>query len=88
MSREVAKAILKRAELNKLLNLDDLQSISIIQDEMIGSVQEQMMNLKKIIIFNPSNAVISSDILFEIFKAFDLEKNLMKFERTTMIIKR
>ncbi|HNV43776.1 MAG TPA: HAD-IB family phosphatase [Exilispira sp.] len=76
MSREVAKAILKRAELNKLLNLDDLQSISIIQDEMIGSVQEQMMNLKKIIIFNPSNAVISSDILFEIFKAFGLEKKL------------
>ncbi len=76
MSREVAKAILKRAEAKKILNFDDLRSINIIQDEMIDSVQEKIMNLKKILVFNFNDTIVSVDILFEILKTFDLDKKL------------
>jgi|YNPMSStandDraft_2_1061718.scaffolds.fasta_scaffold00014_36 glycosyltransferase involved in cell wall biosynthesis len=72
MSSEVAKAILKRAADKNLLDFDGLQSINVIQNEMISTIQSSIINLKKMIIFNLYNVVIERDILKEFF----IKKNL------------
>ncbi len=71
MSSEVAKAILKRAADRKLLDFDGLQSLNIIQNEMILAIQESMVNLKKIIVFNLNDVITDKDILKEFFIKID-----------------
>ncbi len=73
MSSEVAKAILKRAADRKLLDFDGLQSINVIQNEMLSTIQNSLLNLKKMIIFNLSIVVAEKDILREFF----VKKNLV-----------
>lgn len=72
MSKEVAKAILKRAADKRILDLDGLQSISVIQTAMTNAVESSIINLKKMIIFNLSNVILDKDIL----KDFFIQKNL------------
>ncbi|MFN3412225.1 MAG: HAD-IB family phosphatase [Exilispira sp.] len=67
MSAEVARAILKRAGERNLLDFDGLQSLNIIQNEMIEAIQTSMINLKKMIIFNLNDVIIDKDILKEFF---------------------
>ncbi len=73
MSSEVAKAILKRAAERNLLDFDGLQSLNIIQNEMIEVVQSSMLNLKKMIIYNLNDVIVEQDIL----KDFFTQKNLL-----------
>lgn len=78
MSAEVSKAILKRASEKKLLDYDGLQSFNIIQSEMISKVEESLINLKKMIIFNLNNVLTEVDILKEFFKRKNLENDYIE----------
>lgn len=78
MSSEVAKAILKRAADRKLLDFDGLQSINIIQNEMVSVVQSSLLNLKKMIIFNLSGVILEKDILKEFFSKKNLTDNYVE----------
>ena len=78
MSSEVAKAILKRAADRKLLDFDGLQSINVIQNEMLSTIQNSLLNLKKMIIFNLNNVIIEKDILKEFFSKKNLTDNYVE----------
>ncbi len=74
MSTEVSKAILKRANEKDRLDFDGLQSLNIIQNNMIEVIQSSFNNLKKMIIFH-LNSVLDEDL---ILKDFLNKKNLSK----------
>ncbi len=73
MSREVSKAILKRAEIKKILNLDALESIHIIQGEMEDSLQDSMKNLKKMIIFDMDNTILQGRFIYKAVQELNLQ---------------
>jgi glucosyl-3-phosphoglycerate synthase len=64
MSREVSKAILKRAEIKKLLSLDELQSLHIIQDEMENSIVESISKLEKMLILDMDNTILMDRFIY------------------------
>lgn len=73
MSSEVARAILKRASEKKLLDFDGLQSLNIIQNEMISAINDSFINLTKIIIFNLNDVITDKDILKEFFAKINIQ---------------
>jgi glucosyl-3-phosphoglycerate synthase len=58
MSREVSKAILKRAEIKKILSLDELETINVIQDEMEDSIADSIKHLHKMAIFDMDDTLL------------------------------
>ena len=58
MSREVSKAILKRAEIRKILSLDELGTINVIRDEMEDSINASMLHLSKMILFDMDDTIL------------------------------
>ena len=58
MSREVSKAILKRAEIKKILSLDELETINVIQDEMEDSIADSIKHLHKMAVFDMDDTLL------------------------------
>ncbi|MBN1938599.1 MAG: HAD-IB family phosphatase [Candidatus Aminicenantes bacterium] len=58
MSREVSKAILKRAEIQKILSLDELETINVIRDEMEDSITDSIKHLHKMAIFDMDDTLL------------------------------
>jgi len=58
MSREVSKAILKRAEIKKILSLDELETINVIQDEMEDSIADSIKQLHKMAVFDMDDTLL------------------------------
>ena len=58
MSREVSKAILKRAEIKKILSLDELETITVIRDEMEESIHDSITNLHKMVVFDMDETIL------------------------------
>lgn len=58
MSREVSKAILKRAEIKKILSLDELETINVIRDEMEDSINDSIKQLHKMAIFDMDDTLL------------------------------
>lgn len=72
MSREVSKAILKRAEIKKILNLDALETINIIQNEMGDSINDSIKNLNKMIVFDMDNTILTDRFIYKMIEKYGL----------------
>lgn len=78
MSREVARAILKRAQASPDFSLDSLGTINVIRDQMEMAIKESLAPLKKIIIFDMDNTILQGRFVYEAAKAFNFEKDLIR----------
>lgn len=76
MSREVSKAILKRAEIKKIFNLDELETMNIIQDEMENSINESITKLNKLIIFDMDDTILLDRFIYKMSEKYDFKNKL------------
>ena len=77
MSREVAKAILKRAVNSSLANLNSLETINIIRDQMEFAIKETLSTLKKMIIFDMDNTILNGRFIDKAAITFGFQKELV-----------
>lgn len=82
MSREVARAILKRASASNLVNLDGLQSIDVIRHQMDFAILESLLSLKKMMIFDMDNTILRGRFIEVAAKRFGFEKQLVEILST------
>jgi len=82
MSREVSRAILKRARTHPQFSLDSLETINIIRDQMELAIKETLLPLKKMIIFDMDNTLLEGRFIYEAARAFNFEKELIKILAT------
>ncbi|MFH1226270.1 MAG: glycosyltransferase, partial [Planctomycetota bacterium] len=78
MSRQVARAILKRAHTSPDFSLDSLGTINIIRDQMEMAIKETLAPLKKMIIFDMDNTILQGRFVYEAAKEFGFEQDLIK----------
>jgi len=76
MSREVSMAILKRAETKKILNLDELETMNIIQNEMENSINASIKHLNKLIIFDMDETILMGRFIYETAKKYGFESSI------------
>jgi phosphoserine phosphatase SerB len=95
MSKEVSRAILKRAELIKQTNLEMLGNISIIRDQMDFAIKESLTGLKKMIIFDMDNTILHQSFISTLAGKYDFKDRLLSivsensnpYTRTKLIAK-
>ncbi|MEW5796091.1 MAG: HAD-IB family phosphatase [Candidatus Zixiibacteriota bacterium] len=78
MSREVARAILKRASASHYLHLEDMQSINVIRDQMEHAIQESLLTLKKLAVFDMDNTILRGRFVETAAKRFGMERELIE----------
>ncbi|MFN7182484.1 MAG: HAD-IB family phosphatase [Planctomycetota bacterium] len=67
MAREVSRAILKRV---KNLNLETLESIDIVTEQLEVTLREALPTLKKMVVFDMDNTILTGRFVEEAAKAF------------------
>lgn len=79
MSREVAKAILKRASNISVCkpSLDDLETINIIRDQMEFAIKETMLTMKKLIVFDMDNTILVGRFVEEAAEQLGFRQGLL-----------
>ncbi len=77
MSREVARAILRRASVSQYLNLDEMQTINVIRDQMEFAIQESLLTLKKLAVFDMDNTLLRGRFVETAIRQLGLEKELV-----------
>lgn len=75
MSKDVSKAILKRAT---GLALNQLETINIIRDQMEFAIKESLLKMKKMIIFDMDNTILLGRFIFDFANAHSFTKELTK----------
>ena len=74
MSREVSRAILKRAFTGSQANLNALELINILRDQMGFSIKETLLKMKKMIIFDMDNTILDGAFIDEAAQMFGFKK--------------
>jgi HAD superfamily phosphoserine phosphatase-like hydrolase len=95
MSKEVSRAILKRAELIKNSNLEILGNISIIRDQMDFAIKESVLGLKKMIIFDMDYTILHNSFITTLSGRYNFREKLISivtensnpYTRTKLIAK-
>jgi len=82
MSKEVARAILKRAHTDNSINLDILETINIVQNEMEKSVNNSIIKLKKIAIFDMDNTILKGRYIYKVAEEIGKTKELLDIVTT------
>jgi glucosyl-3-phosphoglycerate synthase len=77
MSREVSRAILKRAR-HPGLTLDALQTIDIIRDQMEYAIKETLASMKKMAIFDMDNTILLDRFVFRIADELGFRERLLQ----------
>ena len=77
MSREVARAILKRVTQSSMINLDSLETINIIRDQMALAIKEKLYVLKKMIIFDMDNTILNGRFIDKAALTFGFKEELV-----------
>jgi HAD superfamily phosphoserine phosphatase-like hydrolase len=77
MSREVARAILRRASGSQYLHLEEMQTINIIRDQMEFAIQESLLSLRKLAIFDMDNTILRGRFVEIAIRRLGLEKELI-----------
>lgn len=77
MSKEVSRAILKRAEIIKQTNLEVLENISIIRDQMDFAIKESVLGLKKMLIFDMDNTILHKSFISTLAEKHDFKAKLV-----------
>ncbi len=78
MSREVSKAILKRARKIDIGNLETLENISVIRDQMDYAIRESLLGLEKMIIFDMDNTIFEGSFITTAAEEFDFKNELIR----------
>jgi glucosyl-3-phosphoglycerate synthase len=73
----VARAILKRASASNYVHLDDLQTITVIRDQMEYAIQESLTNLRKLAVFDMDNTLLRGRFIDAAVNRFGLAKELV-----------
>jgi len=77
MSREVSRAILKRAR-NKLnFNLDDLGAFSVVSEQLDNSIRECVKTLEKIVIFDMDNTLLEGRVIMQLADRFGFRDKII-----------
>lgn len=76
MSKEVSRAILKRAEIKRLLNLDDLETINMLQSEMIDTIDESLSKINKLIIFDMDGTILIDRFIYKMAEKYNFMDKL------------
>lgn len=76
MSREVSKAILKRAELKKLLDIRDIETINVVENEMTSSVEASIKDKNKIILIDIDGVLCEENFLNKLADRFKFKQEL------------
>lgn len=77
MSREVSKAILKRAKSIEVNNLESLENISIIRSQMDYAIRESLIGLEKMIIFDMDNTLLEGSFITTAAEEFNFRDELI-----------
>jgi len=77
MSKEVSRAILKRAALIKQSNLQILENISVIRDQMEFAIKESVLGLKKMLIFDMDNTVLHHSYILSLATKYKFKEKLI-----------
>jgi len=78
MSREVSRAILKRAKNIEVTNLETLENISVIRTQMDFAIRESLMGMEKMMIFDMDNTLLEGSFITTAADAFDFRDDLIK----------
>ena len=78
MSREVSRAILKRAKKVELANLEMLENINAIRTQMDYAIRESLMGMEKMIIFDMDNTLLEGSFITTAADAFGFKEELIK----------
>ena len=78
MSREVSRAILKRAKRIEVRNLETLENISIIRTQMDYAIRESLIGLEKMIIFDMDNTLLEGSFITTAAEEFNFRDELIK----------
>jgi glucosyl-3-phosphoglycerate synthase len=78
MSREVSRAILKRAKRIEVTNLETLENISVIRTQMDHAIRESLMGMEKMIIFDMDNTLLEGSFITTAADEFNFKDDLIK----------
>jgi len=78
MSREVSRAILKRAKRIEVTNLETLENISVIRTQMDYAIRESLMGMEKMIIFDMDNTLLEGSFITAAAEEFNFKDDLIK----------
>ncbi|MBG0858439.1 MAG: HAD-IB family phosphatase [Bacteroidales bacterium] len=78
MSREVSRAILKRAKNIEASNLESLENITAIRTQMDYAIRESLMGMEKMIIFDMDNTLLEGSFITTAADEFNFREDLIK----------
>jgi phosphoserine phosphatase SerB len=78
MSREVSRAILKRARKIEVSNLETLENISIIRSQMDYAIRESLLGMEKMIIFDMDNTLLEGSFITTAAEEFGFRDELIR----------
>jgi len=78
MSREVSRAILKRAKNIEASNLESLENITAIRTQMDYAIRESLMGMEKMIIFDMDNTLLEGSFITTAADEFNFKEDLIK----------
>ena len=82
MSREVAKAILKRAKIRPAFSLDTVATTNVILDQMEFAVKESLKGLSKMALLDLDNTVFIGRFIDKVAEKYNFKKDLLDIVTT------
>lgn len=83
MSREVSRAILKRAKRIETTNLETLEDINVVRTQMEFAIRESLKGLKKMIVFDMDNTILKASFISTAAEEFNFPKELVRIVTET-----
>ncbi len=77
MSREVARAIMKKSRSADVKNLETYENIQIIREQMEFAIREGLMSLKKIAVFDMDNTILRESFINASANKYGFKKQLV-----------
>lgn len=77
MSREVARAIIKKSKPDHVQNLETYENIQVIREQMEFAIREGLLSLKKIAVFDMDNTILRGSFIQAAAKEFGFQQELV-----------
>ncbi|HNY11357.1 MAG TPA: glycosyltransferase, partial [Candidatus Wallbacteria bacterium] len=78
MSREVSRAILKRAQKSSKFTLEDLGSYALVSSEMDSTIKECVTKMNKMVIFDMDNTLLDGRVIYALADKFGFKNKLIE----------
>ena len=83
MSKEVSKTILRKSPKVNEDNLESYENIQLIREQMDFAIQESLVRLKKIAVFDMDNTILRASFIQSCATAFGFKKELLEIVTST-----